>query len=130
MSTPRGAAWFFRPSKELSRLATATPKFTDTSLIHAFVEGEAHSEPWTADLARAAARAIAEAGAEDERLKDGCEYRFFVGGVACKGTEAYQKLVATAEMCDNFRTAMKGDPSEHVVRLRLPPPAQHEPAGF
>lgn len=113
MSTPRGAAWFFRPGKELARIAAATPVFTDTSLISAFVDGEAHSEPWDAELARAAARAIAEASPDDDRLQDGCEYRFFVGGVSCKGTEAYLKLVATAEMCDAFRTAMKGNPSEH-----------------
>lgn len=64
-------------------------------------------------MARGAARRIAEADPEDERLKDGCEYRFFVGGVSCKGVEAYEKLVATAEMCSAFQIAMKGDPSEH-----------------
>jgi hypothetical protein len=113
MSLPRGPAWFFRPKKELSRLASATPVFTDTSHIKAFVGEECGGPPWPVEASRAACRAVLEADEADDRLADGNEFRFFVGGIACKGVETYQKLIATAATCASFQTALKGDPSEH-----------------
>ena len=49
----------------------------------------------------------------DERFQDNVEFRFFVGGVACKGLETYEKLVATSAMCAAYKTALQSNASEH-----------------
>lgn len=112
-SGARGAAWYFRKPKDLKRLAALTPNFHDRSEIHAFVTEGSGGAPWSAETARAAMKIIHEASESDERLDDGVEYRFFVGGVACRGVETYEKLIATAATCGSFRAAVQGDPSEH-----------------
>lgn len=112
---PRGAAWMFKPPKVLSKLASKVQVFTDTSHISAFVGPEESdaAPPWTPDQARTAANLIQEASEDDERIKDGIEFRFMVGGVACKGVEAYRKLIAAAATVAAFKTALKSHPSEH-----------------
>ena len=110
----RGPAWFFLPQKDLNRLASKHVQFSDTSLLGPFTEGDA-KPPWPADHARSCAAMVRDADVSDDRLKDNVEYRFFVGGVACKGVEAYLKLVATAAMCETYVTALKSGASEHGV---------------
>lgn len=114
-SRARGPAWYFRSAKDLKRLASKQQVYVDQSLIHAFCDGDVPAPPWTPEQARAAARVIHEADATDARLQDGVEFRFFVGGVACKGVEAYRKLVATSAMCAAFKIACESEPAEHGV---------------
>ena len=109
----RGPAWFFLPEKQLVKLAAGVPKFQDTSHIAAFCDVDGAKPPWTPETALAAAQAVHDAAEDDDRLQDGLEYRFFVGGVACKGVEVYRKLVAAASTCSAYCTAVLSSPSEH-----------------
>ena len=114
----RDAAWFFLPQKQLKKLADKIILFDDTSLISAFVDDRPQPQKhqvWTVSQGRAAAKLIQEADATDERLQDGVEFRFFVGGVSCKGTEAYEKLIAAAATVSAFKTALLSHPQEHGV---------------
>ena len=109
-AAPRGPASLFKSAKQLKKLSAATTTFLDTSSLEGFVEG---SPPYTPDQARSAAQRIQEAAEDDDRLNDGVTYRFMVGGIACKGVEAYRKMIAAAATTAAFKTALESNPAEH-----------------